>query len=39
LALAALLGALLTLLVLPEPKGLALEEASGEMESTGPLAG
>lgn len=39
LALAALLGALLTMLVLPEPKGLALEEASGEMESTGPLAG
>lgn len=39
LALASLAGAALTLLVLPEPRGLALEEASGEVGSSGPLAG
>ncbi len=39
LALASMAGAALTLLVLPEPKGLALEEASGERGPSGPLAG
>ncbi len=39
LALASIAGAALTLLVLPEPKGLALEDASGERDPSGPLAG
>jgi PHS family inorganic phosphate transporter-like MFS transporter len=36
LAVAAVLGAALTLLVLPEPRGLSLEQASGQIAPTAP---